>query len=68
MHLTRKAVELKNAQRAKLKIFQNAHGVEGLPKCVETSQQHALDGQLQDAARSERFDTGLMEMRPAKLD
>jgi len=45
-----------------------------LPKCarrgefaksVETSQQHALDGRLQGAARSERFDTRLMEMRSA---
>jgi len=54
--------------REKLIIFQNAHGVEGLPKGVETSQQHALDGQLQGAARSQRFDTGLMEMRSAQLD
>jgi len=56
---------LKNVQRGKLIIFQNAHGVENLRKCVETSQQHALDGQLQVAARSERFDTRLMDMRSA---
>jgi len=49
-------------------IFQNAHGVEGLPKCVEISQQHALDGQQQSAARSERFDTRLIKMLSAQLD
>jgi len=56
-----KAMELQNAQRGKLIKFQNAHGVEGLPKCVETSQQHALDGRLQGAARLERFDTRLIK-------
>jgi len=61
-------MELKNTQGGKRLFFQNAHGVEGLPKCVEISQQHALDGQLQGAARSQRFDTGFIKMRSAQLD